>query len=256
MLCAKGAFFFTSTRQRNKEQTHWMWLPACWRSNKLWAFDFILLILIYFQQSPAFRNSTALICIGVNVKSCSSRTTFHSRTQSSSICHSVRVSVRERGLPRIRLRGLWCTGCCRRTSPHRWRPGSAAPSRSCRWWRRATPPTGGSCRWSFAWPRPSVVGGRSSAPCLSSFHPRQRRKTVGKNKTLFSLQWIVQQKKSSMSLKLEQMHQSLWRNKMINYHIWCLIIRFLHAIKLNWLKILQGPKQWNYLAEGINLLHH
>lgn len=83
-----------------------------------------------------------------------------------------------RGLPRIHLRGPWCTGCYRRTSPRRWRPGSAAPCRSCRWWHRATPQTGGSCRWSFAWPRPSVVWGRSSAPCLSSFRPRQRRRTV------------------------------------------------------------------------------
>lgn len=83
------------------------------------------------------------------------------------------------GLPHSRLRGPWCKGCCRRTSPRRWRPGSAAPCHSCRRWRRATPQTGGSCRWSSAWPRPSVVWGRSSAPCLLSFLLRQHRKAVG-----------------------------------------------------------------------------
>lgn len=84
-----------------------------------------------------------------------------------------------RDSPRIRLRGPWCKGCCRRTSPHHWRPGSAAPCRSCRWRRRTTPQTGGSCRWSFAWPRLSVVWGRSSVPCLLSFLLRQHRKAVG-----------------------------------------------------------------------------
>lgn len=67
-------------------------------------------------------------------------------------------------LPHIRLRWPWSKGYCHRTSPRRWHPGSAAPCCSCRSCCRATPQTGGSCRWSFAWPRPSVVWGRSSAP--------------------------------------------------------------------------------------------
>lgn len=83
------------------------------------------------------------------------------------------------GLPHIRLRGPWCKGCCRRTSPHRWRPGSAATCRSCRCWPRATPQTGGSCRWSSAWQRLSAVWGRSSGPCWWSFHLRQRKKANG-----------------------------------------------------------------------------
>uniref|UniRef100_A0A8C6VYQ6 Uncharacterized protein n=1 Tax=Nothobranchius furzeri TaxID=105023 RepID=A0A8C6VYQ6_NOTFU len=29
-------------------------------------------------------------------------------------------------------------GCCRKTSPHHWSPGTSAPYRSCRWRRRAT----------------------------------------------------------------------------------------------------------------------
>lgn len=40
-------------------------------------------------------------------------------------------------VPRSHRMQLGCMGCCRRTSPHRWSPGSGWLCHSCLWWHRA-----------------------------------------------------------------------------------------------------------------------
>lgn len=49
-------------------------------------------------------------------------------------------------VPRSHRMQLGCRGCCRRTSPRRWSPGSGWPCHSCQWWHRARLRTGSSCK--------------------------------------------------------------------------------------------------------------
>lgn len=77
-------------------------------------------------------------------------------------------------LPSSRPSAAWWRDCCRRTSPHHWSPGSAAPCHNCQPWSRTRPPTDGKYKWSSAERRSSAAWGRSSALRWWSFPPRRR----------------------------------------------------------------------------------
>lgn len=85
-------------------------------------------------------------------------------------------------LPSSRPSEAWWRDYCRKTSPHRWSPGSAVPCHSCPPWRRTRPQTGGRCRWSSAGPRSSAASGRSSAPRWWCFLSCQRSSTGDREK--------------------------------------------------------------------------
>lgn len=79
-------------------------------------------------------------------------------------------------LPSSRQSAAWWRDYCRKTSPHRWSPGSGWPCRSCPDPGRARPPTGSSCMSCSVWLQRSANARRSSGPRRWGYplHPRRR----------------------------------------------------------------------------------